>query len=122
MKKRTFLKALLASGGMALTAQRPLQQKSPALTGSTTPPPAPATSASTVPELIDSSVEEELALGRLQQNELHPQFVHQEHHDHAHDHASTSNGEDTVAFEADLTQATNPDEQQRVIDLIVGVK
>lgn len=109
MKKRTFLKALLASGGMALTAQRPLQPTSPALTGSTT---APSATASSIPELVDSSVEEEIALDRLQQSELHPQFVHHEHHDHG----SASNGTDTAAFEADLTQARNPDEQQQVIE------
>lgn len=116
MKKRTFLKALVASGSIVLTAQRPLEQTLPALSVSATPPAAPPIASSSVPELIDSSVEEELALGRLQQSELHPQFVHQEHHDHAHDKASTANDQDTVAFEADLTQASNPDEQQRVID------
>lgn len=113
MKKRTFLKALLASGGMALTAQRPLQPSSSALTGSTTPPPG-APSTSTIPELVDSSVAEEIALGRLQQSELHPQFVHNEYHDH--DHGSATSDIDTLAFEADLTQARNPDEQQQVID------
>ncbi len=111
MKKRTFLKALLASGGMALTAQRPLQPAHPALTGSASPTP-PASSASTVPELVDSSAEEEIALGRLQQSELHPQFVHHEHHDHG----TASESVDTVAFEADLTQAENPDELQQVIE------
>jgi D-alanyl-D-alanine carboxypeptidase len=112
MKKRTFLKVLVASGGLALTVQRPFQQTHPALTGSTTPPPSPASNTSTVPELVDSSVEEELALGRLQQSELHPQFIHHEHHDHG----ATVPGEEALAFEADLTQATNADEQQRVID------
>lgn len=115
MKKRTFLKALLAAGGIGLTAQRPRQPANPALTGSASPPP-PASNPSSIPELIDSSVEEEIALGRLQQNELHPQFVHHEHHDHANDAPASVSSEESVAFEADLTSASNPDEQQRVIE------
>jgi D-alanyl-D-alanine carboxypeptidase len=119
MKKRTFLKALLASGGIALTAQRPLQTSLPALTGSTAPPPA-APGTSTIPELVDSSVEEEIALGRLQQSELHPQFVHNEYHDHDHAHGdepgSPVTEAETLAFEADLTQARTPDEQQQLIE------
>jgi len=113
MKKRTFLKALLASGGVALTAPRPRQPMSPALSSSAVPPASPPTPSS-IPELIDSSVEEELALGRLQQSELHPQFVHHEHHDHGS--AVSSNTEDSLAFEADLTQAGSGAEQQQVIE------
>lgn len=119
MKKRTFLKALLASGGIALTAQRPLQPGKPAANGSTASlPPEPTTPAapaspSSIPELVDSTLAEEQALGRLQQSELHPQFVHHEHHDHG---ARDAAGDELQSFEADLVEAGNSGEQQRVVD------
>ncbi|MGA0805532.1 MAG: D-alanyl-D-alanine carboxypeptidase family protein [Pseudohongiellaceae bacterium] len=74
------------------------------------PPPGPA--APTIPELVNSSVEEEIALGRLHQSELHPQFVHHEHHDRG----NAAESADTQVFEAELAGASNAEEQQRIVE------
>jgi hypothetical protein len=120
MKKRTFLKALLATGGIAITAKHPLEKANPALTGSAgiSPPPA---SSSTVPELVESSPQEEYELGRLQQSELRPEFVHNEFHDH-HDHddlvpsASNGSNEAIIDLEAELAKAETTEQRQQVIE------
>jgi zinc D-Ala-D-Ala carboxypeptidase len=82
MKKRTFLKAMLATGGIAITAKHPLEKVAPELRSQTSPP-APVSNSCCgehVPELVDSSIQEEFVLVQQQQSELHPSFVHQENH------------------------------------------
>lgn len=81
MKKRTFLKAILATGGIAFTAKRQLGPgSSKGLVLSDVIAPPPATPSSVVPDLVESTPIEEFALGRQQEKELHPSYVHQEHH------------------------------------------
>lgn len=106
----------MAAGGLAVTAQRPLQPHPATLAGPVPLPPAPPRPTSTsIPELVDSSLEEERVLGHLQQSELHPGFVHHEHHHHDEPSAGSS-AEELQTFEADLTQARNPDELASTID------
>lgn len=81
MKKRQFLKALLASGGVVLTARQPAGRGGNApLAQDPGVPASESPGTSRVPQLQDSSPQEELALVKLEQSELHPGFVHQEHH------------------------------------------
>lgn len=77
MKKRTFLKAVLAGGGLALSSRQASDAGRPAAT-----PRAPEVLASkpAVPELQDISPQEEQVLVVQERSELHPAFVHQEHH------------------------------------------
>lgn len=81
MKKRTFLKTLLASGGIFLA-----RRQHPATPEDSSVEQAPLASlqategSSAVPLLQDSSVQEELVLVQQAHSELHPAFVHQEHH------------------------------------------
>ncbi len=76
MKKRTFLQALLATGGAVLVTNRhrPSQNVPPVLLAPapTEPPPSPA------PILVESTPEEEMELALLQESELLPQYQHPE--------------------------------------------
>jgi D-alanyl-D-alanine carboxypeptidase len=113
MRKRTFIKALLATGGIALTTQAPLRSsQQPARDSLSSANPAKS-SPSSIPELVDSTLEEERALGLQQQSELHPQFVHHEHHSH-----SATNTPDPAleALESALAEAPDADAQQQLID------
>ena len=78
MNKRLFLQALVASGGVALVAQRLLRPASSPAPPAITPPqpPVPATPAG--PDLPVSDPQEEFELVMLQENELHPGFKHSE--------------------------------------------
>lgn len=76
MNKRTFLKAALASGTLALTSRPvPDAARHPAPPGAS----APLTGAQAVPELQDISLPEERVLAVQERSALHPGFVHQEH-------------------------------------------
>lgn len=89
MKKRTFLKAILASGGIAFAGGRQVKNPAPGPTasiedGASAPlddfPAHTQLEDIAIPELVESTPQEERALKQLQLNELHPAFVHQEHH------------------------------------------
>ncbi len=82
MKKRTFLKALLASGSAVLVTDRH-RHLQPQGFPQNVPPillaPAPAeVPLSPPPILVDSTPEEELELMLLQESELHPDYQHNE--------------------------------------------
>lgn len=77
MKKRTFLKAVLAGGGLALTGRQDPLPAGPAIPA---PEPVAGSRPSAVPLLEDISPQEEQVLVVQQRSELHPAFVHQEHH------------------------------------------
>lgn len=114
MKKRTFLKALVATGGAAFALQRPLLPGSPAQYSSALAPPSATDGLpGSIPELVDSTLAEEQALGLLQTSELHPQFVHHEHHSHG---PATPPSEALQTFEADLVQASTAEARQQVVD------
>ncbi|HHX81501.1 MAG TPA: peptidase M15 [Pseudomonadaceae bacterium] len=81
MKKRTFLKTLLASGGFFLArGRRAGEPDHSAVEQGSVASRHAADKASTVPLLQETSAQEELVLVQQAQNELHPAFVHQEHH------------------------------------------
>lgn len=74
MKKRTFLRALLATGGAVLILPRQQQDVPPIQLA-----PAPAEAAPTPPPLlVDTTPEEELELRLLEESELHPEYKHSE--------------------------------------------
>lgn len=79
MKKRTFLQALLASGGAVLVSKgqitRPQRNIYPPLLLAPAPAEAPL---DPPPLLVDTTIEEELELMLQEESELHPAYSHNE--------------------------------------------
>ena len=77
MKKRTFLKALLATGSVVLVTDRflPSRHSTPGILQA---PPSLEPQISPAPILVETTAEEELQLVMLQESELNPNYQHNE--------------------------------------------
>jgi D-alanyl-D-alanine carboxypeptidase len=78
MNKRLFLQALVASGGVALVAQRLLRPAPSSAPTVIAPPQSPVPATPAGPDLPVSDPQEEFELVMLQESELHPGFKHSE--------------------------------------------
>jgi D-alanyl-D-alanine carboxypeptidase len=78
MKKRTFLQALLATGGAVLVTDRYLPRQPSQLPPVVLAPPPAEAPLSPPPLLVETTAEEEMELMLLQESELRPDYQHNE--------------------------------------------